>query len=166
MAVVTLPFPTPGDVSLFLGVKQELQTSVLLLQFCKANTIHTIVGFVYFIVRVVLAAGFALRTALRKQCHGCQEETTPAFINHLIKVIEGQKVTSRRRAFCLWHPRASWSCGMGMHPVSMGMGCSLGVHSSWASCAPAPPATSCQWQRHQIVIFGNLHSLVCKAFLD
>lgn len=58
MAIVILPFPAAGDVSLLLGVKQELHTSVLLLQICKANTIHTIVDFVYFMVRVVLAADF------------------------------------------------------------------------------------------------------------
>lgn len=126
MAIVTLPFPAAGDVSLLLGVKQELHTSVLLLQICKANTIHTIVDFVYFMVRVVLAADFEW-TALRKQCHGCQEEGTPAFINHL-RLLRAKK----------WQPGEEPSVsGIPGHPeaVSMGMGCRLGVHSSWASHA-------------------------------
>lgn len=35
-----------------------LQPLVLSLQFLKANAIHTIMVFVYFMVRVVLAEGF------------------------------------------------------------------------------------------------------------
>lgn len=58
MHVCTLPFLASGDVPVLLGVKQKLQPSVLPSQICKANTMHTTVGFVYFMARIVLAEGF------------------------------------------------------------------------------------------------------------